>query len=241
MIYCFDIDGTICTTVRESRYAEAKPLTHVIREINKLFDEGNVIKIMTARGCVSGEDHTDLTRRQLDQWGVRYHELIMNAKPHANLFVDDRAVNVDAWLGQFPRVRGVVAGAFDVIHPGYVRMFAEAREMCTHLTVALHVDPSAERRTKLKPIFTVEERTSVLESIRYVNEVVPYTSEDDLYCLLRDGGFDVRFIGDDYKTSGVITGADLDIDVHWIDRSHGYSTTAMKRAIHDSVAEHSSR
>ncbi len=236
MIYCFDVDGTICTSVEDSRYIEARPYSNVVNEINRLYDNGNFIKIMTARGSVSGKDYAELTRRQLDEWGVKYHELIMNAKPHANLFVDDRAINVEAWLEQIPAVRGVVAGAFDIIHPGYVRMFAAAKQVCTNLTIALHDDPSLERHSKLKPVLTVEERSIILKSIRYVDEVVPYQTEDDLYHLLKTGSFDVRFLGDDYR-GRAITGADLDIEISWIDRSHGYSTTSMKKAIYDTVAE----
>jgi glycerol-3-phosphate cytidylyltransferase len=240
MIYCFDIDGTICTSVLNSDYVAAQPYPRVVNEINRLYDAGNVIKIMTARGCVSGIDHTELTRRQLAEWGVQHHELIMNSKPHAHLFVDDRATSVEAWLEQIPAVRGVVAGAFDVIHPGYVYMFKEAKRVCTHLTVALHSDPSVQRQSKLKPVFSVEERAAVLTSIRYVDDVAAYDTEEDLYKILRDGGFDVRFLGDDYK-SGNITGADLKIPIHWINRSHGYSTTKTKIAIHETVTDFSPR
>lgn len=236
MIYCFDIDGTICTSVEDSQYTQARPHSHVVGEINRLYDEGHTIKIMTARGSVSGIDYADLTERQLHEWGVKYHELIMNAKPHAHLFVDDRAINVESWLEQIPPVRGVVAGAFDIIHPGYVRLFAEAKRVCTNLTVALHVDPSIDRHTKLKPVLSVGERSLILRSIRYVDEVVPYATEDDLYAILKTGSFDVRFLGEDYR-GNAITGSDLDIDIHWVDRSHSYSATNMKRAIYESVAQ----
>jgi glycerol-3-phosphate cytidylyltransferase len=242
MIYCFDIDGTICTSVEDSQYELAEPFTHVIQEINRLHDKGDVIKMMTARGSVSGKDYTELTERQLSDWGVRYHELIMNTKPHAHLFVDDRAIHVDAWMEKITPVRGIVAGAFDIIHPGYVRMFAEAKRVCTSLTVALHIDPSIQRPTKLKPVLTIEERTTILKSLRYVDEVVTYDTEEDLYGLLKQGDYDVRFIGDDYRDQpDKITGGELDIAVHWIDRSHSYSTTSLKRAIYDTIAEQGSR
>lgn len=236
MIYCFDVDGTICTSVQDSRYTEAQPCLPVVSEINRLYDAGDTIKIMTARGSVSGKDYTELTRQQLMDWGVKYHELLMNTKPHAHLFVDDRAINIEAWLQQVPAVRGVVAGAFDVIHPGYVRMFAEAKRSCTRLTVALHTDPSLHRTSKLKPVLTVEERSLILKSIRYVDEVITYDTEDDLYRLLKAGSFDLRFLGEDYR-SQPITGADLDINIVWIDRSHGYSTTSMKKAIYHSFTD----
>lgn len=238
MIYCFDVDGTICGNVENAQYHLAEPNIGVIDEINRLYDAGNVIKVVSARGSASGWDHQELTRKQLDEWGVRFHELVVDAKSHAHLLVDDRGPHVEAWLANVPATRGVVAGAFDVIHPGYVHMFAEAKRVCNHLTILLHADPSAQREAKLKPVLSVDERSFVLNAIRYVDDVVVYETEDDLYQLLKTGRFAVRFLGDDYRGKP-ITGADLAIPIHWIERSHNYSTTNMKRAIYETVAQKS--
>jgi len=97
MIYCFDIDGTICTSVKNSNYPAAEPFPDVVEAINKLYDSGHTIKMMTARGCVSKKDWSEFTKEQLDGWGIKYHELIMNKKPHAHIFVDDKAMNVAAF------------------------------------------------------------------------------------------------------------------------------------------------
>ena len=51
-------------------------------------------------------------------------------------------------------IKGITAGAFDVMHPGYIKMFKEAREYCDYLLVALHDDPTVERSKKIKPILT---------------------------------------------------------------------------------------
>ena len=53
--------------------------------------------MMTARGSTTGIDWTDLTEHQLNKWGVNYHELIMNKKPHADIFVDDKAINISSF------------------------------------------------------------------------------------------------------------------------------------------------
>ena len=97
MIYCFDIDGTICTLTEGGKYMYATPFIDMVDCINRLYDEGHTIKMFTARGSVSGKDYTDLTISQLSDWGVKYHELIMNQKPHYDLLVDDKAVNVEDW------------------------------------------------------------------------------------------------------------------------------------------------
>jgi len=76
--------------------------------------------------------------------------------------------------------RGLVAGNFDVIHPGYVKLFEDAKNnACNYLIVALQGDPTIERPYKCKPVQTVEERKYILESIKYVNEVIHYNTEKE--------------------------------------------------------------
>jgi glycerol-3-phosphate cytidylyltransferase len=232
MIYCFDIDGTICTSVNNSEYEKALPDNIVVNEINRLYDEGHTIKIMTARGCVSGVDHTLLTKRQLNLWGVKYHELLMHVKPHAHWFIDDKGINVSEWKQRIPRVKGIVAGAFDVLHPGYIRMFDECKKHCNHLTIALHDDPSSERSHKLKPVQSLEERKEILRSIKYVDDIITYQTEEEFLSYLEK--YDVRFLGDDYK-DGSYTGRDIDIGIVFINRNHGYSTTKLKTRIYESL------
>ena len=235
MIYCFDLDGTICTSVEKSQYELAKPDNVVVNEINRLYDEGHTIKIMTARGCVSGVDHTQLTKRQLNTWGVKYHELLMHIKPHADWFIDDKGIHISEWRARIPRVAGIIASAFDVIHPGYIRMFKEAKDYCNHLTVALHEDPSVERANKLKPVQTVEERKEILQSIRYIDDVVTYKVEEEYLNYLRSGKYNVRFLGTDYK-SQPYTGFNIPIDIVWLSREdHEYSSTRLKTQIYESV------
>jgi glycerol-3-phosphate cytidylyltransferase len=125
---------------------------------------------------------------------------------------------------------GFIAGSFDVIHPGYIYMFEEASSKCDYLVVGLHEDPSVERPEKIKPILSVEERKKILTSIRYIDFVVTYQTEDDLIKILKDLKPDVRFLGDDYKDKK-ITGGDLEIELCYLDRSHGWSTTKFKKEI----------
>jgi len=224
------LDGTICTSVSKSQYEKALPDQSVVNEINRLYDKGNTIKIMTARGCVSGVDHTFLTKKQLNDWGVKYHELLMHIKPHADWFVDDKAIHISEWKARIPRVCGIVAGAFDIIHPGYIRMFEECKRHCTHLTVALHEDPSLARPHKLKPVQSVDERKEILKSIKYVDDVVVYQAEDTFLWYLESGDYDVRFLGEDYN-DGSYTGKNIDIRIVFVDRSHDYSTTQLKNKI----------
>ena len=130
-------------------------------------------------------------------------------------------------------IKGVIAGNFDVIHPGYIEMFKEMEQHCNTLVVLLHTDPSIERLHKLKPILTSEERREMLFQIRPIDDVVRYTYEEQLLDLLKMGEFDVRFLGDDYKDKP-FTGDNLNIPVHYLNRDHGWSTTKFKKLIAES-------
>ena len=95
MIYCFDIDGTLCTKI-DGDYSRAEPFPDRIAVVNALHAAGHVIKLFTARGSTTGIDWREVTERQLVVWEVRYHELIMG-KPEADIFIDDKAFNSEQW------------------------------------------------------------------------------------------------------------------------------------------------
>jgi len=78
---------------------------------------------------------------------------------------------------------------------------------------------------KRQPVYSFPERRLIIEGIKYVDEVLDYNSEEELYEIMRSKNIDVRFLGDDYK-GREITGKDLNIPVVYINRNHGYSTTS---------------
>lgn len=95
-IYYVDIDGTICTNT-DGNYRKAAPLYKNIEQINKLYSEGSTVIYWTARGCVTGIDWHDLTKKQLDLWGAKYHALKMG-KPHYDYFICDKAINASDYF-----------------------------------------------------------------------------------------------------------------------------------------------
>jgi glycerol-3-phosphate cytidylyltransferase len=235
MIYCFDLDETLCTKAINGDYATATPIHEAIEEVNRLSFLGNKILIFTGRGSSSGKDWTLLTKEQLKEWKISHDELIMNRKPTYDVIIDDKAINAVDWRQSFSKTRGVVAGAFDLIHPGYCKLFKFCKDNCNHLTVFLHDNPSLERN-KMKPIHSLEERIEILKSIRYIDEVISYTNENDLLIKLKLFSFDIRFLGDDYKNKQ-FTADYLPIKIIYTDRSHGYSTTDLKKKIAESYME----
>ena len=129
---------------------------------------------------------------------------------------------------------GIVCGAFDVIHPGYIHMFMDAKTVCEKLVVLLQTDPTVDRPEKMKPTQSPEDRELILRSIRFVDDVVFYTTEKDLYNLLKKDFYDVRILGTDYLDKNY-TGKDLGREIYWHDRSHGYSSTKFKKNIMESL------
>ncbi|MEN9881481.1 MAG: hypothetical protein RLZZ308_664 [Candidatus Parcubacteria bacterium] len=127
---------------------------------------------------------------------------------------------------------GFTCGAFDLCHAGHMLMFKECKEHCDYLIVGLHTDPTLDRPTKNKPVQTLEERRIQLESVKYVDKVITYDTEADLYALLQDNPhhIDVRIIGADWKGEP-FTGHDLPIEVVFNSRNHNYSSSELRKRI----------
>jgi glycerol-3-phosphate cytidylyltransferase len=234
MKYCFDIDGTICSTDSSHNYELAVPFQDVIEHINSLYDS-HEITLFTARGSSSGKNWHSLTVSQLNEWGIKYHNLIDKNKPSWDIFIDDKAINALEWRKTIPSKKiGFIAGCFDVIHPGYIEMFKGAKEICNYLVIGLHEDPSIERKEKIKPILTYNERFSILSSIKYIDEIKKYNTEEELTNLLKNTKPNIRFLGEDYKNKK-FTGEDLNIPIHFFERKHNWSSTKFKNLIHNQI------
>ena len=97
MIIYVDIDETICKTPESRDYSESTPITQHIEKINTLYDEGNTIIYWTARGTVTGIDWREVTEKQFQNWGVKYHK-IMFGKPVYDIFIDDKNINSERFF-----------------------------------------------------------------------------------------------------------------------------------------------
>ena len=125
---------------------------------------------------------------------------------------------------------GMVAGNFDLLHPGYIYTFEEAKKHCDKFLVFLQEDPSATRYTKYKPVVPLYERYKILMSIQYIDEVYIYQTEEELYNLIKLFKPDIRILGEDYLGKS-FTGDDLPPKIIYTTRSHGWSTTKLKDLI----------
>ncbi len=132
---------------------------------------------------------------------------------------------------------GFFPGSFDLCHAGHVLAFREARAHCGKLIVGLQVDPSVDRADKNKPVMSAEERRIILQGIRYVDEIREYATEADLVEIVRELEPDVYFIGEDWKGKEFSAKAaceELGMRVHYLARSHSYSSSGLRKKICES-------
>ena len=126
---------------------------------------------------------------------------------------------------------GFTCSTFDLFHAGHIMMLKEAKTQCDYLIVGLQTDPTIDRpETKNKPIQTLFERFVELQSCRYVDEIVPYSTEKELMDILLSYPIDVRIIGEEYKDAH-FTGRELDLEVHFNRRKHSFSTTSLRQRV----------
>ena len=130
---------------------------------------------------------------------------------------------------------GFTAGNFDLLHPGYINCFEDAKRHCDKFIVFLQIDPSAHRKNKYKPVIPLYDRYKALMAIKYIDDVYTYQSEDELYNLIKFWKPDVRILGEDYIGDDgkplPFTGDDLPPRIVYTTRSHGWSTTKLKDLI----------
>lgn len=131
---------------------------------------------------------------------------------------------------------GFVASSFDLLHAGHVMMLREAKSKCDHLIAALQTDPSIDRPEKNKPVQTIVERYIQLSGVKYVDEIVVYTTEKDLEDILEIYPIDVRVLGEEYKDKD-FTGREIckrrGIQLHFNKRDHRFSSSDLRKRVLD--------
>ena len=132
---------------------------------------------------------------------------------------------------------GITFSTFDLLHAGHIGMLREAKSICDYLIVGLQSDPTIDRPdTKNKPIQTMVERYAQLNALKFVDEIVPYQTEEDVVDILQLFQIDVRVLGDEYRDKD-FTGKDVcrkrDIDLHFNKRDHRFSSSGLRQRVCD--------
>lgn len=126
--------------------------------------------------------------------------------------------------------KGITFTAGDLLHSGHIAMLEEAKNQCDYLIVGLHTDPTIDRKDKNKPIQTTYERYVQMKGCKFIDEIIPYDTEEDLLNMLQMVNPDIRFIGEDYRGHS-FTGDFLPIPVIYTKRRHNFSTSNLRKRI----------
>ncbi len=133
---------------------------------------------------------------------------------------------------------GITCSSFDMFHAGHVKMLQEAKDQCDYLIVALHTDPTLDRPDKNKPIQSLVERYIQLSGCKYVDEIIPYQTEEELMEIFLTFKLDIRIIGSDYLEKN-FTAKELceyrNIDIYYNERNHHFSSTELRERIKSSI------
>jgi glycerol-3-phosphate cytidylyltransferase len=125
---------------------------------------------------------------------------------------------------------GITASSCDLLHAGHILMLKEAKSVCDYLIVALQIDPTLDRPDKNMPIQSFYERWTQLSAVKYVDKIIPYSTEMELMTILQNNSIDIRILGDEYKNK-VFTGCDLEMEYYFNKRTHKYSSTELRKRI----------
>tara|TARA_Y100000590_G_C15573806_1_gene959628 strand:+ start:472 stop:882 length:411 start_codon:yes stop_codon:yes gene_type:complete len=129
------------------------------------------------------------------------------------------------------KIVGFTCSCFDLLHAGHILMLEDSKKQCDYLIVGLQSDPTIDRPDiKNKPVQSLKERQIQLEAIKYIDEIVIYNTENELYDLLKKINPDIRILGSDYKNKS-FTGDDLSIKIYYHNRNHNFSTTNLREQI----------
>jgi len=133
------------------------------------------------------------------------------------------------------KIIGITCSTFDLLHAGHIIMLEECKKYCDYLICALQVDPTIDRPEKNKPIQTLVERYIQLDSVQYVDKIIPYCTEEELITIFSSLDLDVRIIGEEYKDTN-FTGKDVclkrNIKLIYNKRDHDFSTTSLRQRIY---------
>jgi len=130
---------------------------------------------------------------------------------------------------------GITFSTFDLLHAGHIAMLAESKNHCDYLICGLQTDPTVDRPdTKNKPVQSIVERQLTLGACRFVDEIVVYSTEQDLIDLVLTLPIDVRILGVEYEDTnftGRNEGAGRGIHHVFNKRDHSFSSSSLRKRV----------
>ena len=133
------------------------------------------------------------------------------------------------------KIVGYTTGVFDMFHVGHLNILKRAKEQCDYLIVGASTDELCESYKHKKPIVPFEERKAIIESIRYVDQVVPQLNRDK-FAAWEKYHFDKMFVGDDWKNSPLFNEleqkfASVGVEIVFFPYTKGTSSTILREKL----------
>lgn len=130
---------------------------------------------------------------------------------------------------------GITCSTFDLLHAGHVLMLEECKQHCDYLICALQTDPTIDRPNKNRPVQSTVERYIQLDAVKWVDKIIPYSTEAELIEIFKAFHIDVRIIGQDYVGRDFTAKdvcADRGIEIIYNKREHEYSSTQLRARVY---------
>ena len=154
--------------------------------------------------------------------------------------------NIEEFLNNKPNINnkkiGFTCSSFDLLHAGHYIMLEDSKKQCDFLIVGLQTDPTLDKeyrintsdsgKKKNKPIQSFEERFIQIKGCKYIDCIIKYSTENELYSIIKEITPDIRILGSDWKNKPY-TGHELNIPIHWHNRNHNYSTSNLRKRVYE--------
>lgn len=126
---------------------------------------------------------------------------------------------------------GITFSTFDLLHAGHLVMLQESKTLCDYLVVGLLSDPTIDRPDKNKPVQSLFERYIQLSSCKYVDEIIPFSTEKEIEDIILTLQPDIRIVGEEYEGKNH-TGIGL-CPIHYNKRKHSFSSTDLRKRVYE--------
>jgi len=130
---------------------------------------------------------------------------------------------------------GYTTGVFDLFHIGHLNILKRAKDMCDFLIVGVSTDELVQSYKNKIPVIPYKERKAIVEAIRYADKVIPQTHRNKIKAC-KEIGFDVMFVGDDWKGSSLFTETEnvfkqLGVEIVYFPYTQGTSSTLLNEKL----------
>ena len=128
----------------------------------------------------------------------------------------------------------ITYGTFDLLHYGHINLLRRARELGDYLIVALSTDEFNWNEKRKKSYFSYDQRKLLLESIRYVDEIIPEESWEQKRTDIKKYGINILVMGDDW-TGAFDFVKEEGAEAIYLPRTPEISTTQIKQDLRDEI------